>query len=65
MSSYLQSAHDLLHLGSAQIQEALDQIPVDESRGLFCLTLCVEGPPGATESRKINARLLLHLRIAL
>lgn len=58
MSSYLQSTDDLLHLGSAEIQEALDQIPVDESRGLLGFALCVEGPPGAVESRKINTTLL-------
>lgn len=51
-SRYLQSADDLLHLGPAQVQEALDQVPVDEARGLLRLTLRVERPPGAEESRK-------------
>lgn len=58
ISAYLQSTDDLLHLGSAEIQEALDQIPVDESRGLLGLALRVEGSPGAVESRKINTSLL-------
>ncbi|KAI3377412.1 hypothetical protein L3Q82_008599, partial [Scortum barcoo] len=48
--SYLQSADDLLHLGSAEVQEALDEIPIDESRGLLGLALRVKGPPGAVES---------------
>lgn len=65
MSSYLQSADDLLHLGSAEVQEALNQIPVDKSRGLLRLTLCVERSPGAAESRKINTRLLCCLKITL
>lgn len=65
LSSYLQGADDLLHLGSTEIQEALDQISVDESRGLLCLALCVEGPPGEAQSRKINTRMLFGLRIAL
>lgn len=52
MNSYLKSTDDLLHLGTPKIQEALNQIPVDESCGLLCLTLCVEGPPGAAQSRK-------------
>lgn len=48
MYSYLKSTDNLLHLGTSEIKEALNQIPVDESRGLLCLPLCVEGPPGAT-----------------
>lgn len=53
-ASYLQSADDLLHLCSAEIQEAFNQVPIDESCRLLCFTLRVEGPPGETLSRKKN-----------
>ena len=49
---HLQSVDHLLHLGAAQVQEALDQVPVDEARGLLRFALCVERPPGDTESRE-------------
>lgn len=52
MKSYLESADDLLHLCPAEIQEAFDQVPVYESCGLLRFTLCVEGPPGITQSKK-------------
>lgn len=64
MSSYLQSADNFLHLCPAEIQEAFNEVPVNESRGLLRLSLRVEGPPGAAQSRKINKRQLLRLRTA-
>lgn len=52
MNSYLESADDLLHLCPAEVQKTFDQVAVYESCGLLRFTLCVEGPPGITESKK-------------
>lgn len=54
---YLQSADHLLHFGPAQVQEALNQVAVDKSRGLLRLPLRVEGPPGGAESREKSIHL--------
>lgn len=45
-TAHLKVCHDLLHLGPADVQETLDQVPVDEAGGRFCLPLRVKGPPG-------------------
>lgn len=62
MGPYLQGADDLLHLCPAEIQEAFNEVPVNESCGLLRLSLRVEGPPGSVESRNINTRPPLRLR---
>lgn len=45
-AAHLKVCHHLLHLGPADVQETLNQVPVDEAGGRFCLPLRVKGPPG-------------------
>jgi len=46
--SHLQVCHHLLHLGPADVQEAFDQVPVNEPRSRLRLALGVKRSPGAT-----------------
>lgn len=40
--SHLQVCHHLLHLGPADVQEAFNQVTINEARSWFCLALCVK-----------------------